>query len=161
MSFANFGHRIHTARTLFGVADLTYWWAWNVNQATNMRQPDAGRIPRPEGEAIDESLAPAYAFVSGGVWIADCPDGCGCASAVEPGWPYMCAYCCNRASGYRWRPVRWPKAKDVVESLLLERPFEHVRNYLPHMRDTVASLRRENRNKPWTALPDHAVPKGY
>ena len=88
--------------------------------------------------------APAVAYLNHGEWLADCPDGCGEASLVEPGWSYMCAGCGNVLLGGQWRRVKWPTGvlRAAVEREIAERPFNRTRSW--NRGERLVELRREN-----------------
>lgn len=122
------------------------YFAWAVETARRIGRGSWEMIPPPT--EVDASAAPYVAYANDGDWVADCPDGCGGAEVVEPGWPAMCCRCCNAGIGHRWRPVVWPKEKAAIEAALDARPADRNRNWgSPFLREkpeSVADLRKDN-----------------
>jgi len=84
------------------------------------------------------------AFINEGRWIAECPTGDGNAFVVSRNSDlFWCGICGNRTTAGSWIRVRFPPGKAAIERLLMHRPDERNRNWLPG--ETVANLARENR----------------
>lgn len=62
----------------------------------------------------------AMAFISFGIWIAQCE--CNGAEYVAPGEPFYCQSCGNNATGGSPRPVQFPDDAKEIEVELLRRP---------------------------------------
>lgn len=93
------------------------------------------------------AIGPAVlARVSGGCWIADCPQiGCAGAEFVSFENPvFFCCGCRNAGVGHDLLPVLVPsaKARGEIENVLLERPAPETRHWMPG--ETVEKLRAEN-----------------
>ena len=78
-----------------------------------------------DGEAVIEDEADAVeARIDYGRWIADCPD-CGGAEYVDvEDGIFFCLSCGNKEIGGKARRVIFPKDREKIEELLLERPVE-------------------------------------
>ena len=98
----------------------------------------AERGPGPLSRTAGATLA---AEVNEGRWIVRCPycPGAELASQTDP--RFMCTSCSNRANGYSWRPVTFPKALPDIEAALDSREQRH-QNW--QQGETVAELVAEN-----------------
>ena len=145
--------RIATAQQIFGIVGATEHHNWvmsrgSVQQRLKRIGMTAEQIGTPED--MDESAAPAIAYVNHGRWVADCPTpACHSAMAITPGIPFLCGGCLNAEVGYHYRPVEWPHDKGEREEILSARPLPESANARPE--ETAESLRREN------ALNGHMV----
>ena len=101
-------------------------WAQKMNLLIN-KHP--ATLPPPT--EIDRRARPAIAYANFGEWVADCPDECGGAEVVEPGWPFMCCHCGNKLLSGRWRRVEWPKDVAAITRALDDRPFDRFRHWVP------------------------------
>ncbi len=83
----------------------------------------------------------AYAEANWGRWIARCPrPWCTNAMAVSPGQPW---FRCDGPGGCGWvARLSWPADPEAIEALLLMRPVERTRNWLPG--ETLETLLAEN-----------------
>lgn len=95
------------------------------------------------------SKSPVYARVYRGSWIADC-DKCNGAMFVDPSDPvFFCADCHNSADNGKLRPVFFPDDYAEIETALLERPKETIKNGMTYTREwlrgeTVDDIRGQN-----------------
>jgi hypothetical protein len=117
-------------------------------ERANLLHGDAARRPRGLADG-----PPVVAEVNRGRWVGKCPlanpaTGLRCTSAQvlavsDP--RYFCADCGNAEAGGLALPVAWPpeRARRAIERLLLARPDERDRNWLPGW--SIAELRRQNR----------------
>ena len=86
-----------------------------------------------------DDTSPLMAYVNHGRWIVKC--GCGCCEKVwEEGW-MMCQSCFNARQGHKYRRTVFPKERNKIEMLLLQRPLTN-RNWYPH--EILTDLEREN-----------------
>jgi ribosomal protein L37AE/L43A len=85
--------------------------------------------------------APLAAEVNQGRWIVRCPYCPGAAFASEADPHFICNDCGNKANGYAWHPVTFPKAQPDIEAALDVREQRH-QNWKPG--ETVAQLLAEN-----------------
>lgn len=70
--------------------------------------------------------AMARAYVNFGRWVADCPQDCGCALALQPG---MLLFSCPEC--HHMCEVEWPADPDGIWEALSERPAPRNRNWFP------------------------------
>ena len=99
----------------------------------------SGKLP-----PVTEKQGIVAAYINLGRWIAECPDGDGCAMVVTPAHPYfMCVVCGNEKNSGRWYGVKFPTQaeKKTIEAALLKRPIKN-RNWEPG--ETVKTLEAEN-----------------
>lgn len=96
----------------------------------------------PSGEAVT-------AYISFGVWIAECE--CRGAEMVAPGEPFYCRSCGNYGNGGRGRPVLWPENAADIEAELLRRPVipGTGRNELERLQRSRAAIHVDGRG--WLA----------
>jgi hypothetical protein len=118
--------------------------------------PGAGLIVRKRrgdlSTDLRESSKTLVVYVSGGRWIADCPD---CNGGV-PAWPGHDRGCClDCGTVYRLAYPPEAEIREVV-ALLAVRP-ELDRNYWCHRGDTVEKLRAENVAAGWTQQASFGV----
>lgn len=103
------------------------------------------QAPRPLLEALMAPLGPASiaveVYANHGRWVVECPDCRGAQLASPSDRRFMCNCCGNVAVGGDWRPVVWPKAREVIEDLLSARPAEN-QNWRPG--ETRKQLHAEN-----------------
>jgi hypothetical protein len=85
--------------------------------------------------------APLAAEVSGGRWIVECPYCPGAEFASEANPNFICDNCGNKANGFAWRPVTFPKAIHAIEAALDSRE-QGRQHWKPG--ETVAQLLAEN-----------------
>lgn len=109
--------------------DAIQQYASNVHKHTIVIEWD-----RPRG-------APLAAEVNHGRWVVSCPY-CAGASMAEEGEVFFCPDCLMLQNGGFPRPVMFPPNAAEIEAILLDRPDEARRNWLPY--ETVEALRREN-----------------
>lgn len=93
----------------------------------------------PSGLAAKPALA---ARVNHGQWIVDCPFCPSASMACATDHRFFCVNCLNAGAGGKWLAVIWPKNRDAIEAVLLERPNPHTRNW--SMVETLQDLRAEN-----------------
>ena len=138
--------RILTARELHGLhngAELLTWL--RGMRAVQVRMLALGITERDlhPSTDIDAKAGPAIAYVNEGRWVADCPTaGCGGAMVLMRGTPFFCGNCLNVEIGHRWRPVRWPADRQLIERALAPRMLPEQANWLPG--ETVELLVVEN-----------------
>ena len=99
---------------------------------------------------VRESGLVLDAYVSDGRWVVQCP--CGNGNSAHPRWGIAACVECGAIHGVRF-PANWERA----ERILLEREHPHQRHWFPTdeiarrqglpTAETVASLRRENRER--------------
>jgi hypothetical protein len=90
----------------------------------------------------DTADAPLAAYVNHGRWVVMCE--CGGAQLASKDDPrFFCVSCLNESHGAKWRPVTWPKPREVaaIEGQLRPRLTENA-NWLPG--ETVDTLQAEN-----------------
>lgn len=71
----------------------------------------------------------ARAYVNFGRWIADCPNDCGGAMALQPGQPEF--YCAPPGGCGQIAPVEWPINAQEIWDALAERRAPKNRNWFP------------------------------
>ncbi len=120
--------------------DQHHLWV-QAHHNTSHQRPSTIPPPTPENTTVD--VLPAVAFVEQGHWGAECPDLCGGAVVIEPGWLFMCPNCANAVIGGKWRPVLWPSNVRGIERTLAQRHIERFRNWRPGER--IKHLERETR----------------
>lgn len=83
----------------------------------DIRRRREGHRPsrRPQGQKAD--VAPVYARMNYGRWLADCE----CKAAVllfrgKPGEWFWCPACENAATAGQLRPVIWPDGRDQIDA---------------------------------------------
>lgn len=96
----------------------------------------------PTGE-IAETVT-AVARVNNGRWIADCPFGDNGAELVAEDGLFFCCECRNATVDHAYLRVLMPDepTRKTIEALLLARPEDANRNWLPY--ETVEALAQEN-----------------
>lgn len=111
------------------------------------QQRAAGEPPVPavEPQGIDAKTV-AYAYVSWGRWVGDCP-GPGCHAAQilsRSDRRYFCPLCRNAYIDGTYARVVWPKTSELarIEQLLAERALPENRNWTPG--ETTDTLLAEN-----------------
>jgi hypothetical protein len=67
----------------------------------------------------------ARAYVYTGLWVADCPRGCGNVEKL-PSSGFACSYC-----HYETADVEWPSDPVMISAVLNLRPVPHTRNWYP------------------------------
>ena len=92
---------------------------------------------------VGKRVPPVYAWVNQGSWAANCE--CGGSLIVEPDEPYICPDCVNAYWGGKARKVVFPKDREEIEKVLLNRPFPKNRNWL--LTETANDLKRQNIEK--------------
>lgn len=120
------------------------WFRGLGHIAVAIKNPSSrGDGTLPTGE-INEDTVRAVARVNNGRWIADCPFGDNGAELVAEDGLFFCCECRNATVDHAYLPVLMPSDQDrpEIEQLLLARPNEENRNWLPY--ETVADLAREN-----------------
>ena len=89
--------------------------------------------------ALTRSETPIAAHVSDGRWVIDCP--CGGGALAEPAWGIGICVDCGTI-----HPVTFPRERAAIEEVLLARPSEVNRHFLPaeahRHRLTVRAARR-------------------
>lgn len=83
------------------------------------------------------------AFANHGRWVVECPDCCQAVYACPDDPRFMCNNCANAMNGGLWRPVIWPKGKDIIDRLLDARPDPTTRNWSPG--EPLKQLKDENK----------------
>lgn len=119
----------------------------------------AGRFDRPRATGETRRKAETLAYVNQGRWVADCPSGCGSALVVDPEDPrFFCPECRNAAIEHDFAVVVFPgeKLRDAIAAVLLERPNELHRSWLPT--ESLEDLRVENEN-PFVATGADTLPQ--
>jgi hypothetical protein len=96
----------------------------------NALYPSATDPHDPAGDVKQPVVA---AYVNRGRWCARCP-WCGSAQVVsETDHRFFCVGhegCMNQLAGYKFIPVKWPKAAREIEAVLCKRP-RFAQNWLP------------------------------
>lgn len=98
--------------------------------------------------------ANAQAYINFGRWVADCPMGCGNATALE--FNQVTYYCAPPGGCGHIGEVTWPVDAPEIWGALEERPMPKTRNWFPRNHDlalksgcphgqTPAELREEAR----------------
>jgi hypothetical protein len=107
----------------------------------------------PEGLAT----VSAHAEVNHGRWIVFCPFCAGAQMASAADHRFFCVDCLHelpKKCRGKWLPVIWPKNREDIEVVLLERPGIENRNWFAVSRrltfgfvegETIAELRKQNR----------------
>lgn len=125
-------HHEHWQQTTFAQFVATYW-----------KRQGHGPLPK----QVNGSLA---AYVNHGRWIVECPN-CSSALVVSEQDPrFICVECGSPENRSCWYAVAFPADKADIEEALLRRPARDgfragTRNW--ETRETVADLRRENRQR--------------
>lgn len=93
------------------------------------------------------SDAPAIVYANWGLWVADCPSGCGNAEHFGPhpttgyvGGLQRSAFHCSHCGSAN--PATWPSDQSAIEAVLAKRPSPANRNWFPG--ETVEMLKGEN-----------------
>ena len=74
-------------------------------------------------------------------WVAKCPH-CPSQMFVQPGEPFFCPDCAMQGNDYKPMTVVWPKKRQAIERVLLQRKDPLNRNWL--IGETVDDLINEN-----------------
>lgn len=99
--------------------------------------PELGkRLIREQGY---DTSPPLKAYVNHGRWLVKCECG-GCEKVWEEGW-MMCRSCLNAAHGHKYRKTVFPKMREKMEMLLIQRPLVN-RNWYPG--ETLKLLEADN-----------------
>jgi len=126
-------------------------WSEEAHQLVASAHPTAaGDLTPPTGRI--SRAAKAIAEVNESRWIAPCPfeyDGRRCRGAelvnFETALFFCASGCRNAAVGHDYIHVGLPDPakREQIEQLLLERPLEQNRHWLPH--ETATDLKRQNK----------------
>ena len=75
----------------------------------------------------------ARAYVNFSRWVADCPMGCGNATALESNQATF--FCAPSGGCGHIGEVDWPSDGPEIWEALMERPMPKTRNWFPHNHD--------------------------
>ena len=126
---------------------VTFEHTWGVDYYGWIRRMASGNGMRPPAANGVTAGGDIQAYIDCGRWLAECPD-CHSAQVIsDKTRDFWCLHCGNASIDFKWRHIRMPRNRKVLEDVLVLRPAARsdralTRNWKTG--ETVDDLKAEN-----------------